>query len=216
MLTALHELRIHLLGFAGVMGTLFFLFVFVFLHWLTPGISIVEDYISDFANLPYGFLFESTLAFHGLGNLAMALGLLVCIGSLQIGRSGAMLLAGAAVLTIVTAVFPTDPAATSTLVGEIHTISAFVSFALEALSLLFLAFAFQNIAEWRKLSRFTLFVDFIGVAALLWLVVAIGQGARPGIPEHALFIPYLWWEFLIALRLMTLTHTNSMWFGRHT
>jgi len=185
-------------------GASFFLFVFVLLHWLVPDVRIVADYISDYANAPYGRLFQSALALHGLGNLAIATGLLASLGSSRVGKIGGAFFAAASAGIIIAAIFPADPSGVSaTFIGSVHVVTAFVAFVFEALALFFLIRVFQNAPSWRTMAAPTLIIAGIDTVTLVWLL-ASWQGASPGLAEHVAFIPVLLWETLVALRLLVL------------
>ena len=200
---AFRELTIRLLGLAGLASALAFFSVFVFLHWFSPG--VILDYISDYANTPYGGLFQVVLALHGLGNLAIAFGLLLSIRSSRMGEAATVLLMAASAGTVIAAIVPTDPSgASATLSGSLHIAAAFVSFMLEALSIVLLAPVFWEALSWRAMAIPTLCAVGIGMAGFVWLFTSWQTGAPTGFAEHAAVMPFFWWETIVALRLMAL------------
>lgn len=200
--TAEHRL-LFFLGLLGTTGALSFLAVLIALHVLRPDMSPVGSYVSDYANGIYGLLFRVALIVHGFGNVATAAGLTSLFRASHSGQWGVFLFGAAAAGTILGGVFSIDPAGVpSTIAGSIHRIVASLSFPLEAGALLFLFRPLRTLPGWRSLSLITSTAAPAGLAALLWLLVAVLTGSMPGLAERAVFAVFLGWEILAAINLM--------------
>lgn len=198
------------LGAAGAAGALAFLATLVSLHLLDPGIRVVADYVSDYANGPYGGLFATSVVVHGAGNLAMAAGLWRALGDTRAARQGAVLLGLAAVGLVAGGVFPTDPPESpATWVGVVHRTAASTSFAVELLALVVLVPAFRDRPLWRGHALLTRVLSIPAGLALAWLVVAIAKGWPPGLPERLALAIFLAWELWTGLRLSVSRPTDS-------
>lgn len=193
------------LGGAGAGGASAFLAALVALHLLRAAdLSPVADYVSDYANGPYGGLFTISAIVHGAGNLAMAAGLWLAFKGSRPGRWGVGLFGLAALGMLVAGVFPTDASgAPSTLVGAIHRGAADVAFTVELIAVALLARAFRDRRGWKAHARLTRVVGVLAAASLAWLVAALAVGWPPGLPERATLAVFLAWELTTGLRLLS-------------
>lgn len=190
-------------GIVGVAGAGLFLVALIALHILRPDLGIASDYVSDYANGPYGGLFAAALYAHGLGNLALATGLALEMAPSRRGVTGSILLAVAAVGIVVAATFPTDPAgAVQTMVGRIHGAAATGAFPVEVVALILLGGAFRVRARWSSWRRATWQLAGIAGLALVWLEAAILLGGAPGIPERAALVTLAVWELAASIHLV--------------
>lgn len=190
--SAPRERRVRRLGAAGAAGALAFLGVQVAMHLLRADLSPIRDYVSDYANGPYGSLFAASALVHGAGNLALAVGLWLAFADTRAGRWGVGLFAVAALGMLVGGAFPTDPAGVSpTTVGMIHRIAASASFLLELVALLLLTAALRGYPAWRSHRSLTRSSSIAAAIALGWLVAAIAAGWPPGLPERVTLAVFL-------------------------
>lgn len=189
-------------GLFGAAGALFFLAVFITMHVLRADLSPVDSYVSDYANGPYGMVFRSALIIHGFGNLATAIGLVFSFTTIRSGQWGAMLFGTAAVGIILGGLFSIDPdGAPRTIAGVIHTITASISFPIEAIALVFFSQAFGHSANWRPLSLITPVIIVGAIIVLAWLLIAVMTKSMSGLAERAAFAVFLTWEILVAILL---------------
>ena len=190
------------LGVLGACGAALFVVILVTLHLLRPDLGFASDYVSDYANGPYGGWFAAALLAHGLGNLALATGLGLGVAPSRRGLVGSALLAVAAVGILVAAVFATDPeGALPTTAGRIHSLAAAAAFPVEVVALVLLARAFAASRRW---SRLTSAAAGVAGLALAWLAVAVARGGAPGIPERTVLAVLAVWELSAAVRLALL------------
>ena len=83
-------------GMFGLIGVPVFWGGQAALHALRTDLSVVNDYVSDYANGPWGPLFTVATLVHGVGNLAIAAGLGYALGSARAARAGVLLFTVAA------------------------------------------------------------------------------------------------------------------------
>lgn len=189
-------------GTVGLIGVLVFWAGQAALHVLRGDLSVVDDYVSDYANGPWGWLFTVATLVHGVGNLAIAAGLGYALRRNRVARAGALLFGLAALGLFVAAIFPTDPAgAPQTLTGLVHRVTAMGSFAVELVALALLGLAFSADAGWRSYLRLSLALTAVAALALAWLLLAIVVDRAPGLPERAALLTFTVWEFTTAALL---------------
>lgn len=205
------ERWVGLAGVAGLLGVLVFWGTQAALHVLRTDLSVVDDYVSDYANGAWGPLFTVGVLVHGTGNLAIAAGLARALSPIRAlgatrparcARAGVLLFTVAALGLLVAGVFPTDPAdAPQTLTGLVHRSAAFGSFAVELVALALLAVALRADAAWRRYVPLSLAITTTAGIMLAWLLVAIGAELPPGLPERAALLSFASWEFATAVLL---------------
>lgn len=190
-------------GTVGLVGVLVFWAGQAALHALRTDLSVVNDYVSDYANGPGGSLFTVSTLVHGVGNLAIAAGLGYALGRRnRAARAGVLLFALAAIGLLVAATFPTDSAdAPQTVTGLVHRVAATGSFAVELAALALLALAFRADAAWRDYLNLSLALTMVAAIMLAWLLVAIGAEWPPGLPERAALLSFTVWELTTAVLL---------------
>lgn len=198
-------------GIAGLVGVLVFWATQAGLHALRTDLSVVNDYVSDYANGRWGLLFTVGILVHGIGNLAIAAGLARALAparaprvtrAARCARAGVLLFTLAALGLLVAGVFPTDPAdAPQTATGLVHRSAAFGSFASELIALALLAVAFGADAAWRRYVPLSVAITATAGLTLGWLLVAIGSELPPGLPERAALLSFALWEFATAVLL---------------
>jgi hypothetical membrane protein len=196
-----------------VVGVLVFWATQVALHVLRSDLSVVYDYVSDYANGPWGALFTVGTMVHGVGNLAIAAGLgyaLAPVRAVYAARAGVGLFVVASLGLIVAAIFPTDPAgAPQTVTGLVHGLAASGSFALELVALVLLAVAFSADAVWHSYLRVSLAITVAAGIMLAWLQVAINREWPPGLPERSALLIFTGWEFATAVLLARTSRSSE-------
>lgn len=190
------------LGAAGALGALVFLVAAALLQVLRPDINALSGYASGFANGPYGPAFSAGAVIHGLGNIALAMGLALILGAGRAAVWGSLLLGLAGWGIVLAGLFPTDPAgAAPTLTGIIHLTVAAASFPIEFAGLLLLARAFGASESWRAFAGPTRWLAWLGGASLLWLLAAVALRSWAGLAERAALLTFMAWELWASLRL---------------
>jgi hypothetical membrane protein len=185
------------LGAVGSGAAVFFLAIFVALHWLDPSIGISRNYVSEYANGPYGQIFDLALLVHGLGNLAITGGFFL-IAESRMAKAAATLFGLAAIGVLVAGIFPTDEIGSEpTTTGTIHAAAAFLAFPVETMALAMFALVFTRQSRWRSFAPPTIGASLLSAASLLWLLFAL----EPGLPERASFLVLMAWELFAGAQL---------------
>lgn len=200
--TARTQSPTRLLGGLGASGAIIWLGTLIVLHLLRPDISFVRSYVSEHANGSYGLIFRTALLLHGLGNLALAVGLAVAYADSRSARRGAMLLGVAAFGILLGGGFSIDPpGAPPTIAGAIHSVVALTSFPIETGALLFFARAFRTNSTWGLFAGFTRLIAVAGLFCLPWLFGAVLFGGAVGLPERVGFLVFLSWNIPAGILL---------------
>lgn len=201
--SAADTLYLTLSGLAGLVGALSFAVTIIALHLLRANVDLTRHYVSEFANGPLGVWFVFGAVAHGLGNVALGVGLRRSLAPNVLSTTGVLLFVVAAVGIITAALFPTDTGAPArTLVGVVHRVVVSVSFPVELIALFLFSAAFMTSSYWR--TRATLSFAWVSVAALAvsWFFLAVFRNHLPGLAERAALGSLLLWEVFVAIELM--------------
>lgn len=193
-------------GFLGLAGGTTFAAVLVVLHLQRPELSVLGDFVSDYANGRLGGLFTFGVLVHGLGNAAITVALgwalprrgTAVLGTLAFGLATVGLLLGG--------LFPTDAdGAAPSFSGLVHRAAVTAAFPVELLALLLLLAAFRVSPAWRGYAPWSLGITVAAAAALGWLFVAVQTGQAVGLAERAALGAFLAWELSTGYRLTRYT-----------
>ncbi len=199
------------LGFISFFGAIFFLLTLIFLHLVRADIDWPVRYVSDFANGPYGSLFLIAVLIHGVGNLALAIGLFKCFeshplrewASFLYGTAAVILFGSAAFGMFVAGIFPIDPSGSPlSPIGFTHEVATVISFPLELAALFLFSIAFSRSSNWHKQGVFSLVLSvFAAISLLIFFVTALVDW-MPGFGERIAFVSFLLWELSISWYLI--------------
>lgn len=192
-----------LYGLAGLLGALAFVSSLLVLHGARAEVDWTTHYVSDFANGRLGWLFVLGTAFHGIGNLALSLGLRRALGAhpLRGWAVGLFALAGAGVLAAAFVV--ADPSGrVPTPAGLAHRTVVAISFVAELAALFLFSAAFAAGPRWRRHGRASFVLATLAAAALTGLAVAILADRLPGLAERVALASFLAWEIWAAVALL--------------
>lgn len=188
---------------AGLLGAVAFASSLAVLHAAVTDINWMRHYVSDFANGPLGWVFVSSAAVHGLGNLALGFGL---YQSLEPGRwrgRAAALLGLAAIGVVIAALFPIDPEGQAlSASGLVHRAAAGASFLLESVALTLFSAAFATSPRWRRFARLSFTWSAIAAVALAGLLLAVLTNRLPGLAERFALASFWLWEITTAVKLL--------------
>lgn len=192
-----------LTGWAGLAGAAVFGSTVTALLALEPGLSPLNDYVSDYANGSWGALFTSVVFLHVLGNAFIYLGLRTFSDAVHPAHRWALtIFALATVGMLVAGIFKTDPIdAAPSLEGAIHARAVVGSFALEWVAVVLFAFAWRQTPNFRKHARFGVVVAVLGGITMLWFALARSTEVLPGLAERAALFTFTVWEFSLGLLL---------------
>lgn len=189
-----------LFGFAGAAV---FLISLILLHLNRPGFDWLDEYASDLANGPNGWLFGFGAGSHGLGNLALAVGLWLTLEPGRPRNWGVSLFALAAAGMLMAAVFSTDPSgAGPTPEGIMHRAAAGLAFFAELASLYLLSIAFQAARFWHRYHGFALTLAVLSTLALTLFLIAIQLSIAAGLAERLALAVFMFFELWVAWRLL--------------
>lgn len=190
------------LGIAGAAGVAVAFGTLIAMHFLQPWRNDLVEYVSQYANGPYGALFAFSLVVHGIGNGAMAFGFLELFRTDRRARAGALFLLLAAVGIVLSGAFFADPAGSMRSVsGTIHSVAAFIAFPIEVIAAFLLAGAFSRAHAWKSFAQVTNSVAWISVGAFLLLLTFMSVRIVPGLAERIAGLPLLAWEFFAGIQL---------------
>jgi hypothetical membrane protein len=199
-----------LYGVAGICGVMAFVSAIIALQLFGPEIDWTRHYVSDFANGPLGSLFVAAAAVHGLGNLALSVGLRRSLGPGALHTAGVLLFGLAALGILAAAFFPTDSGgAARTLPGLVHRVATLASFPVELISLLLISASFTGSAHWRRLAGLSFAWSAIAAATLVWLFLAVLWNKMPGLAERVALAAFLVWEFGASCSLARSSSDNE-------
>ena len=198
--------HVNVYGLAGLLGAVVFTSSVVVLHVARPDIDWTRHYVSEFANGRLGWIFAFGVAVHGLGNVALSLGLRRSLEPGLLSAGAVLLFAAAAAGITAAALFPTDPAgSTPTFTGVVHRAAAAVSFPVELIALFMFSAAFAMSARWRQYTRGSFALSAIAAVTLVGLFLAVLWNRMPGLAERLALASLLLWEFGAALGLVRLS-----------
>jgi hypothetical membrane protein len=194
--------QIRVFGLAGLLGASVFTASLIVLHLTRIDVDWTRHYISDFANGRFGRVFVLGVVVHGLGNLALNLGLR---RSLDPGplRAWAVFFFGLAVAGIVVAaLFPIEPAGRSpTPVGLVHRVATIATFPLELAALFLFTAAFARHPRWRRRKAVSLVLSTVAAVGVAGFFLAVFLSRLPGLAERFALASFLAWELWVSLQL---------------
>jgi uncharacterized protein DUF998 len=194
---------VRLYGLLGLFGATVFLSSLFTLHIISGDIDWARDYVSYLANGPYGWLFTNGAIVHGLGNLALTLGLRAALHPGRLRTWGVLFFALATVGILVAALFPIDPSDQAlSITGLIHRTAASSIFFLELVALFIFSVLFKRDPRWSRQQPVSLLLSVIAAATLTWLVVAIFLGVVPGLAERTALMAFMVWELWAYAQLI--------------
>jgi len=190
-------------GKLGLLGLLVFGSSIIVLHLIGSDIDLTGHYVSNLANMPFGWIFMSGAFVHGWGNLALTKGL---HGALQPGRLrtwGVLLFGLAAVGLLVAALFPIDPPGqVPSLTGGIHHSAASASFVFELFALFIFSAAFGRHRRWRRQRAVSLVLSVGAAMALTGFIISMELDIVPGLTERVALAVFMAWEIWASAQLI--------------
>lgn len=190
------------LGFAGLVGASLFAGSLLVLHLARTDIDWTRHYVSEFANGRLGWIFVSSAIAHGLGNLALTLGLHRSLDPGALRESAVVLFGVAGAGTVAAALLPVDPIGSlPTLVGLVHRAIVAAAFPVELLALLLFSAAFARHPVWRRRAGVSFALSGVAALGLTVFFLADFTNRIPGAAERLVLAAFLAWELWCALVL---------------
>ena len=171
--------------YAGIVGTLLFIVVFLVEGFTRPGYSQWRHYVSQLATGPGGWLQVANFLVCGTLVLAFAIGLRLSIRGSRGSIGGPVLLGVFAIALLVAGLFSTDPAldyppgapGVHTMHGMIHGLAGLAAFTLLPATAFVMAWHF---ASQPASVRWTLYSAAIGVLVIVMFVAMTTTSALDG------------------------------------
>jgi hypothetical protein len=190
-------------GWLAFTGILAFLLSLVALHFTGRPIDMQERYLSELANRQAGWIFDAGTLIHGLGNLALAMGLRASLPKSRLRGWSVSLFGLAAIGIVVAGIFSIDsPGMALTVSGAIHRAATSGAFAAELAALFIFSQAFAHCPSWKEFKGISLWLSGCAAVALLVFVISIELDFMPGLTERVALIVFLCWEIWVVLRLI--------------
>lgn len=189
-------------GWAGMLGVVLFSASLIVLHAASTDIDWTHHYVSNFATGFLGWLFVSAALVHGLGNLALSVGLGSSLGPGRLRAWAVALFGLAAAGIVVAALFAIEPPGSSpTLAGLIHRLIVSASFPSELVALFLFSTAFARSPRWRQRSAPSFVMSAIAAVASTSFLIAFVLDWWPAAAERLALAAFLAWELWAALQL---------------
>jgi hypothetical protein len=199
-------------GWAGMLGSALFIFVFTVEGWLRPGYNPLSMHISALSLGQRGWIQITNFICMGLLLALFTWGVASEFKTGKASRWGVILLAVLSALFIISGPFVMDPAGTprseATLHGTIHGLAGGFVFLLMPATIFVFLRRFRIDPEWRPIYRWTLFLGVIEAAAVLVFTIlskAPGLGSATsewiGLIQRIALVPFMVWVFSFALTL---------------
>lgn len=201
------------LVWAGIIGPILFVSIFLLEGWLRPDYEPLKTYVSELSLGPRGWIQIVNFVLFGLMLLVFARSVATEFQSGKASRGGIILLTILGVCFLLSGPFVMDPAGTPrsqmTLHGTIHGILGGIVFSLMPVSCFVFLRRFREDPNWQFLKWPTLVLGTISAAAVLLLTVATkspaGQNISTdwlGLIQRAAIVPFMFWLFIFALGLL--------------
>lgn len=188
---------------AGVIGSVLFVIVFIIEGWLRQNYDSFKMYISELALGPRGWIQIANFVIFGILLLIFTLSLVDKFKEVKGSKIGPVLIAIIGINFIIAGIFVIDPSAEKSLHGIIHSISSTLIFFLAAVSCFIFFHLFQEDSRWRNLSWWTL-ITGIAIIVLIVLMEIDGTllGTWPGLTQRIAATIGLLWIFTFALKVL--------------
>jgi len=189
-------------GLLGLSGIAVFISSIISLHMMGGDIDWIKGYVSNLANGPLGWIFVAGTFVHGLGNLALNIGLARALRHGRLRNWATAFFGLAATGILLASLFPTDPPGqAASVTGLVHRSAASGSFALELAALFIFSSAFRHQRGWRRRHAVSLILAVAAALALTAFAIAIQTDVAPGLAERVSLAIFLVWEIWAGLQL---------------
>jgi len=194
---------VRLYGLLALVGMATFMTSLIVLHLMGTDIDWMHGYVSYLANKPLGWVFITGTFVHGLGNLALTMGLRDALNPGRLRNWAVVLFGLAAVGILLTTLFPIEPPGqTPGTAGLAHRAFASATFALELAALFAFSAAFRRRRRWRRQQAVSLALSVSAAVALTAFFIAIQVDIAPGLAERVALAVLLAWELWISFQLI--------------
>ncbi len=194
----------HKLGpWAGIVGTVFFVAVFMVEGWLREDFDAFRMYISELALGPRGWIQITNFIIFGILLLFFTISIVGKFKGIKGSRIGPILIAIIGINFIISGIFVIDPSAEKSLEGIIHNVSSTIIFLLASVSCFIFFHLFRENSKWRSLSWWTLTVGITIMALVVFMELdGTSLSIWPGLIQRIAAVIGLLWIFTFALHLL--------------
>jgi hypothetical membrane protein len=201
-------------AWAGVVGPALFVATFTIEGWLLPGYDARSMFISELALGPRGWIQGVNFVVLGMLLLVSTWGVAAEFPSGKASRAGPVLLAIIGASFLASGFFVMDPATTPrdqlSWHGRLHNLFGALVFSLSPVTCFVFARRFRVDPAWRSLRWWTLAAGAIITVAVIAMSVGPTQPPAPpnafnawiGAIQRTAIVPFLVWQFTVALRLL--------------
>ena len=197
------------LAYASLGGNGCFTICVLALHWLQPGLSLLNNAMSDYAHGTLGWLATVGLFALGLGSLALTVGLARVL-NVRNARVGEFCLAIWGVCGLVAGIFPDDlPGQPPTVSGSLHGSAALVGPIVLTIAALLLAWSVRRDPRWHRSARILLMLAIataVGLVLLELSFLPVLISSHPpilfGLLERIFFATAISWLAAAAIGLL--------------
>lgn len=204
-----HQLSI----WAGIIGPILFVAIFMLEGWLRPGYEPLKMYVSELSLGPRGWIQIVNFIVFGVLLLVFTRSVAAEFQSGKSARSGILLLRIIALCYLASGPFVMDPAGTPrnqmTLHGTLHGIFGGIVFTLMPISCFVFLRRFREDPKWQFLQWPTLALGTISAAGVILLSVATKLPNTQnvfnewlGLIQRTAIVPFMIWLFIFALGLL--------------
>src|SRR5215813_7885452 len=194
---------------SGLIGSLFFVAVFVAEEVLAPEFNWLSTAVSEHSRTPHGWIQITTFIVVGLLFVIFSGGISEELRNVLGSRTGPLMIGITGVCLILSGPFVTDPGGVvmrspeATWHGMVHGIVGAIAFTLMPLSCFVFYRRLRSQTAWRSFARRSLMVCFIiifGIVLLKLAQLGVMHGLL-GLFQRIVLVAYFGWIFALALRL---------------
>ena len=178
------------LGTIGMIGIGWFVVAVLALHVIEPEFSVVDNFISDYANGDYGWLMQSAFFGAGVGTFAIALGLRKTLVPAKRVTASVVLLLIAGIGFFV-AMFKTDPKGVTdlTTAGTLHALGSVVIFFALLVTAWMLRGVFKRDPTWETFAKTQMWFA-IAYTVTMFAAFATPEDGPSGLTQR-IFVPVM-------------------------
>ncbi|MBD1395078.1 DUF998 domain-containing protein [Mucilaginibacter glaciei] len=181
----------------GLYSHLFFVFVFILMHFIRPDKSILASFVSEYAVGNYGWLMTTGFFSIAIGALCLIAGLLITIKASKTAITTLVIWCIGAFLF---SIFTTDlPGETPTPQGLIHGLSALIALFSLGIAIIAWGFTFNIINTWQHMAKISCL--FGVTSAVVFISFLLSPPSLRGLSERILIVWDITWIILVSRQL---------------
>ena len=196
-------------GLSGMLGTALFTLSFTINGFLRSDYGPVQNYISELAIGPTGWIQIVSFLFLGVSIILFAFGVKAAFPNGKASRAAPVLFFIIGISYILSGLFVTDPQAMfdnqQTTHGIVHGIAGALVFSLSAICCFVLWRRFRTDEKWRSLSVFSLIAGVVMTILIVFMKIGQLQAGQlhdwAGLVQRCCLITSYVWIFFIAFKI---------------